>query len=266
MTYIPQIVSEEAFIKCQRRLEANRHKTASFKPVDEKYLLTGKIFCGQCGDTMSGISGTGKDNSRYRYYQCMTSKRHRCSKNIVPKAFVEGAAFESATQILTNKEVIDRISDTCYSMQSSTSSEMSALRKQQRQNKKEIDNLMKAIKAGLVTKSTKAELEKLEEEQERIEIEITKEQIARPIISRDQIEAWGMNFAKTDLKNEEQKQRLIDIFINSVHVYDDKIVVLFNYKDGERCVSFDDLKAEVKKENTQDECSTLFANGDPYGN
>ena len=45
-----------------------------------------------------------------------------------------------------------------------------------------------------------------------------------------------MTFAKTDLKYDEQKLRLIDIFINSVHVYDDKIVVLFNYKDGEKCI------------------------------
>ena len=118
----------------------------------------------------------------------------------------------------------------------------------------------------LVTKSTKAEIEHLEDEQERLEVEITKEQIACPIISREHIEEWIMAFAKSDLKNQEQKQRLIDIFINSVHVYDDKIVVLFNYKDGERAVSLEDVENAVKKENTLDECSTLFKSGDPYGN
>ena len=41
-----------------------------------------------------------------------------------------------------------------------------------------------------------------------------------------------MQFAKTDITNEEQKQRLIDISINSVYVYDDGIVVFMNYKDG----------------------------------
>ena len=125
---------------------------------------------------------------------------------------------------------------------------------------------MKAIKAGLVTKSTKAELEHLEDEQERLEVEITKEQIARPIISREHIEEWIMAFAKSDLKNQEQKQRLIDIFINSVHVYDDKIVVLFNYKDGERAIMLEDVEKAMKKENTPEECSTLFKSGDPYGN
>ena len=42
---------------------------------------------------------------------------------------------------------------------------------------------MNAIRAGIITKSTKAILEKLEQEQENIEIEIAKEQIQRPIIS-----------------------------------------------------------------------------------
>ena len=63
------------------------------------------------------------------------------------------------------------------------------------------------------------------------------------------------------------KQNLIDIFINSIHVYEDKMVVLFNYKDGEKCLSFNDLKNDIKKENTQiNECSSLLIFGDPYGN
>ena len=263
---IPPLVTEEIFEKCQKRLSTNKHKSASFRKVDEKYLLTGKTFCGCCGYTMSGISGTGKDNSRYRYYQCMTSKTKKCSKKPIKKDLLERCVLKLIMQMLSNKSLIKRICDTCYALQSTESTQLPALKKQLKQNKREIANLMKAIKAGLVTKSTKAELEHLEDEQERLEVEITKEQIARPIISREHIEEWIMAFAKSDLKNQGQKQRLIDIFINSVHVYDDKIVVLFNYKDGERAVSLEDVENAVKKENTPEECSTLFKSGDPYGN
>ena len=263
---IPPLVSAEIFEKCQKRLSANKHKSASFRKVAEKYLLTGKVFCGHCGDTMSGISGRGRTNNTYRYYQCMNSKRKRCAKKTITKDVLENAVLMLTMQMFNNKALIKRICDTCYEMQSTESTQLPALKKQLKQNKKEIDNIMKAVKAGLVTKSTKAELERLEEEQERIEIEIAKEQIVRPIIPREHIEAWIMNFAKTDLKSQEQKQRIIDIFVNSVHVYDDKIVVLFNYKDGEKCIHLDDVKLNIKKENTQiSECSTLFKLGDPYG-
>lgn len=252
---IPSLISEEIFERCQKRLAVNKHKAASFKTVEEKYLLTGKIFCGCCGDTMAGISGTGRDGSRYRYYQCMSAKKKRCSKKTIKKNVVENGVLKIVMQIFNDKALVKRIVDTCYSMQNTESTQLPALRKQLKQNKKEIANIMKAVKAGLVTKSTKAELERLEDEQERIEIEIAKEQIVRPIISREQIEVWIMNFAKTDLKNQEQKQRLIDIFINSVYVYDDKIVVLLNYKDGEKCISLDTLNEDIKNTNTHKECS-----------
>ena len=74
-----------------------------------------------------------------------------------------------------------------------------------------------------------------------------------------------MTFAKTNIRSYEQKQRLIDVFVNSVHVYDDKIIVLFNYKDGEKCISLDELGDKEKKPNTQNKCSTLIKSGDPSG-
>ena len=125
---------------------------------------------------------------------------------------------------------------------------------------------MKAIKSGVVTKSTKAALEKLEAEQEKLEIAISQEKMKRPTISRKQIEDWIMKFAKSDLSSPEQKQKIIDVFINSVYVYDDKMVVFLNYKDGERCVRFGELDIKKIKPNTSDERSTLIAIGDPYGN
>ena len=76
-----------------------------------------------------------------------------------------------------------------------------------------------------------------------------------------------MQFAKTDLSSVAEKQQLVDNFINRVFVYDDKIVVFLNYKDGQRSVTFEELKNAIKKENTHEcECLSSFKSGDPYGN
>ncbi len=262
---IPPLVTQEIFEKCQKRLSENKHKAASFKAVEEKYLLTGKIFCGCCGDTMSGISGTGRSEI-YRYYQCMSSKKHRCGMKAVKKDIIENAVLSLTMKMFRDKRLIKRISDSCYKMQNAESSELPALKKRLKENKKEIDNVMKAVKSGVITKSTKAALEKLEQEQEELEAAISLEKIKRPIISREKIEAWIMRFADTDLSNSEQKQKLVDIFVNSVFVYGDKVVVFLNFKDGERCVRFDEVRGEIKKPNTHDKCSTSFSSGDPYGN
>lgn len=266
---IPPLITSEIFNKCQKRLEDNKHKPASFKAVDDKYLLTGKIFCGNCGGTMSGYSGTSKDKEHdlYRYYKCMTSKKGACKKKNIPKNYIENLVISETMKIFDDNALIKRITDTCYSLQTNKGSQLSVLKKQLKQNQKEIENIMKAIKQGIFTKSTKAELNKLESEQENIQTLIAQEQIERPIISKEQIKAWIMNFAKIDLNNEKQKQRIIDVFINSIHVYDDRVIVLFNYKDGEKCIDFDELHKITKKENTHKcECSPLVTIGDPYGN
>lgn len=291
---IPAIIAKELFDECQKRLEINKHKSASFKEVEEKYLLTGKIHCGICGDTMSGISGTGK-NRIYRYYQCMSSKKHKCKKKTIRKEYIETAVIAVTMAIFNDKKLIKSICNACYKLQDSESTVLPSLKKQLANNKKEIENVIKAIKAGIVTKTTKATLEKLEEEKEKLEVAISAEKIKRPTISRKEIEAWIMRFAGIDITNENQKQELINIFVNNVLVYDDRIVVMLNYRDGEKSITFDEINEYVKKSNasgkcstllmrnerrfganvfadkdkkssTRVECSTLIMSGDPYGN
>ena len=65
---------------------------------------------------------------------------------------------------------------------------------------------------------------------------------------------------------------VIKIAIISVNQYNadnisyGKIVVLLNYKDGEKCVRLDELNESTKKTNALNECSPSFKFGDPYGN
>ena len=38
---------------------------------------------------------------------------------------------------------------------------------------------------------------------------------------------------------------LIDTFINAIFLYDDKVVLTFNYKEGTKTITFDDLKTAL---------------------
>jgi hypothetical protein len=67
---IPPLIDPALFDKCQEMLAKNKIRSASFKKLEEKYLLTGKIFCGHCDDTISGDSGKSKTGKLYRYYAC----------------------------------------------------------------------------------------------------------------------------------------------------------------------------------------------------
>ena len=91
----------------------------------------------------------------------------------------------------------------------------------------------------------------MELEKENLEIAIAKEQIERPILSKEQIKYWIIKFRLTDLDSEEQKKKLIDVFVNAIYVYDDKMLITFNYKDGEKCLDFSDLQEGIKDNKTK---------------
>ena len=263
------LVELEVFEKCQRRLVANQRKPAHFKPVEDKYLLTGKIFCGHCGITMSGVSGTSSTGTKHRYYHCYAAKSKKsCDKKRVSKSFVETVVVDYTMQILNDTPLVNQIVDNCFALQLKENANLPAMKSQLAQTQKEIDNVMNAIKQGIITPTTKSTLETLEAEKESLEIAIAKEQIERPILSKEQIKYWICKFRFTNVDLEEQKKRLIDVFINAIYVYDDKVLVTFNYKDGEICATFDEIKEMLaQKENADNRSdyqrSPLNKFGDP---
>ena len=50
------------------------------------------------------------------------------------------------------------------------------------------------------------------------------------------------------MTKKEHRQMLIDVFINAIFLYDDKMLITFNYKEGTKTITFDDVKNEVSEE------------------
>lgn len=85
-------------------------------------------------------------------------------------------------------------------------------------------------------------MDELEERKSELEIVILQEEIQAPLLTREQILFWLYKFRGIDVSDKEQRQRLIDCFVNSVYLYDDKMVLTFNYKDGIKLTTFDEVK------------------------
>ena len=102
------LVTKEMFDKCQKRLSINQKKPAHFKKVKDKYLLTGKIFCGHCGCSMSGVSGTSKTGDVHRYYHCRNAKiKKSCNKKRISKDFIESLVFDATMQMLNDTSLFN---------------------------------------------------------------------------------------------------------------------------------------------------------------
>ena len=111
-----------------------------------------------------------------------------------------------------------------------------------------IQNLLNAIQQGILTKSTKGRLEELEATKEELETKIACEKLAKPKVSAEFMTFWLHRFRKLDVRQKSHRKMLIDTFVNAIFLYDDKMVITFNYKDGTDTITFDDLKAALDKE------------------
>ena len=137
--------------------------------------------------------------------------------------------------------LMERIIDRIMEVQNEEDYDLMLLEQQLSETEKGIENMINAIQAGIITASTKQRLEELESEKTSIERSIIEHRIKNPVLSREQIEFYLDQFKNTDANDIEQKQRLIDSFVNAVYVYDDKIILTFNYKEGTKTVSLRDI-------------------------
>lgn len=103
---IPRIVSDELFERVQKQLVKNKKAPARHKAEDD-YLLTTKLFCGDCGSMMFGESGTSSSGTVYHYYKCSNAKRHGgCRKKSVRKTWIEDIVVGSVHELLCDKALI----------------------------------------------------------------------------------------------------------------------------------------------------------------
>ena len=107
-----------------------------------------------------------------------------------------------------------------------------------------IENMLNAIQAGVLTNSTKLRLEKLEAQQKELEVRIAEEKIAKPRLSENQIRFWLTRFRKLDPNVKSHRETLINTFVNAVYLYDEKVLITFNYKDGTKTIAFDEIAAK----------------------
>ena len=227
---MPIIIDKELFDRVQRRIENNKHAPARTKTTaDELFLLTTKIFCGECGQTMAGESGTSRTGNIYYYYKCRNAKLKKgCNKKAVKKQLIENLVVNHTIKTLFDDNMLEYIADQAYALSKRENTVLSQLKDQLAEIEKSIDNILKAIEQGIFTKSTKQRLDELEETKSLLEDKIIKEQIESPIITREQILCWLQAFRTYDMTEPKHRQQLVDYFVNSVYVYEDKMIINYN--------------------------------------
>ena len=239
---IPAIVPQDLFDRVQEKMAKNKKAPARHKAEDD-YLLTTKLYCGKCGSFMVGESGTSHTMKVHRYYRCVNTKKKKlCDKKAVKKDWIEDLVVNYTMKAIMNDEVMERLIDTLMELQKKESTDLPLLKKQLAETEKGINNMLNAIQAGIFTPSTKQRLDELEETKSQLEVSILQEEMHKPLLTREQIAFFIYRFRKFDVTKREQRQRLIDSFVNAVYLYEDKIILTFNYKDGSKTITLAEVE------------------------
>lgn len=233
---VPAIISMDLWESAQKRNTKNKQSPASAKTTVD-FRLTGKLFCGKCLKNMSGDSGKGRSGESYYYYSCVSKKRKKgCDKKSVQKDWIEGLVTDiTVKEVLTDENIafVAQRAYELYEKERNDTSEITALKNSLREVQKTIDNLMQAIEQGIITDTTKDRMFEAEERKQSLQMAIAKEEIKKPPITAEQIEFFLYEMKSRVYNSEEMTTAIIDSFVNAVYLYDDKIIITYNFKDGE---------------------------------
>ena len=85
----------------------------------------------------------------------------------------------------------------------------------------------------------------LEQTRDEINLKLIKAEMKKPKMTKEGLVLWLKQIQAMRLETKEHKQRLIDIFVNAVYLYDDKLVITFNYKEATKTVSLKEVNGSI---------------------
>ena len=255
------IIDKEIFDKVQEIKAAKAHGKSGDKARQE-YLLSGKLFCGLCGEKMNGNFNKNKQGIEYAYYQCMGRKFKKiCLKKSEKKDFLEWYVVEQTIEYVLQPGRMEYIAGRIVAKYNEefNDKELKALEAQlskiEREANAAVDASIKAPEEARQIYYDKLTL--LMAQKADIEHELSVMRIAtRHRWTEEQIIKWLQSFSKGEQLEKDFQRRIIDVFISSVYVYDDKIVIYYNIKDGKQVShidmidSLEESEEDIPPENT----------------
>lgn len=226
-----RIVTDDMFYKAQKKAAENQHG-GSCKAM-ERYLLSKKLYCGYCQNKMLGECGKSKQGVAYHYYACMgRKKKHICTHKNARKHDIENYVMNSVYNLFNDEYAIDKILEMADNYQHNNSENINEIKELEyriSETNKKISNLLSAIEAGIFTATTKDRLQELEKIQQRLKQELIYKQKNTIKFSKNTLRQVLKNLDLSKEANKPEKQTLVDQLIHRIYLWEDKILIIFNF-------------------------------------
>ena len=256
----PRIISDDLWDAVNKVNEQNKlapsHTTDAYG-----YILTGKLICGNCKHLMGGESATSHTGEIHYYYCCLSKRRKRaeCNTKRISKKYLEDMVINATVSALEDEKTIVRISKNLHELHKKLIADNSNLRVLEQKlsvAKKSQANIIKAIEQGIIFESTKDRLAQLENEILELDFAIKQEKAKTTnLISREEIENYLRSYLGKDMSDPEVRRLIVNTFIREIILYDDKIIITYNYNDHKDYLKLtkEHIK-EVEEQNAVQDC------------
>ena len=235
---IPAIIDETTFNKCQEIMQKNKKAPARAK-ASEEYLLTTKLFCGSCNSSMVGISGYGRNKTKYCYYRCKNSAIKLCDTKTINKEYIEDIVIEETKKILTDNN-INKISKEIVKLCNSTdnSNEIAYLKRLLKKKEKEMENLLTVLENGNISDIILGRINSKKDEINDIKKQIDIERLKSPSLTIEKVQKFMHSFKNGNINDITYRKSLINTFVNKVILYENRLTILYNAQYSQSNVLF----------------------------
>lgn len=251
-TMYPQIIDKVTFNAVQEKLKRLRHRNGKGNALLQKYYLTGKLRCGECGEYFSGHS-TKYGETRYTHYVC-NGRRYKkgCQMELIDKDEIEKivafAAYDFVMSGTTEDELVEKLMQ--YGKRDANPN-IERKKNMLEKTKERFANIQKAIEHGCEYESFKDRLQELADDIKLQEKELRNEEEISDNLNPDYIRNF-LKHAREYLYNDDvAKETIINFLVDQVWIYKDKNVLIgFKYRNGDSQNSTNYLKTQLCDQNT----------------
>ncbi|MPM73915.1 hypothetical protein SDC9_120900 [bioreactor metagenome] len=232
---MPAIVSKDTFQKAKDMMVARKRAPGANK-AKETYLLSGLIFCGECGSAMQGNRRTPKDKPKYVSYRCSCRLQKRtCDNKEIRKEYIEEFVLsELERNIFNDKAVpilVEKINLHIQEQSENEKISIEVIEKELEDIEKQINNIVAAIMQGFVHEELKTKMNTLKDRKAKLEVTL-KEQETRsqaPKVTEEQVKQLFSMFKEfVSERNIPECKKFIQNYVEKVIVYKDHVEVIFN--------------------------------------
>ena len=235
---IPAIIDNDLWKRAQNMFERNRQsRTPHASRAD--YILSGKLYCGECGCLMKGVCGRSSGNGQmYHYYSCPGRSIGRaCTRKNIPQDELEAMVVNSVADLLLEPELLEQIADAIVELQQAEAArpdpEKQALEKSLSDVRSKIQNILTAIENGTSSAALSARLADLEQQESTLSYQLSSLTAKKPLtFTRDQILFLLQQFrVSPSERTKAYCRRLVDTFVDHIELTNTELILYFNISD-----------------------------------